>query len=56
VDVLAQAFDSVWMVRVLLAVLGLPLLFVVYDRAHEAGLFEHEPAVVPVPGSGDRAA
>jgi hypothetical protein len=54
VDALAQAIDSVWLVRVLLAVLGLPLLAVAYQRAHDARLFEHEPAVVPVPG--DKAA
>jgi hypothetical protein len=46
----------VWLVRALLLALGLPLLVVAYRWADAARLFEHEPAVVPVPGSGDKAA
>ena len=51
---IGQALESVWLLRALLAGLGLPLLVVVYQRAERARLFEHEPALVPVRHGGDR--
>jgi hypothetical protein len=45
---------SVWLVRALLAGLGLPLLVVVYQWAERARLFEHQPVLVPVRPRGAR--
>jgi hypothetical protein len=47
-------WGSVWLVRALLAGLGLPLLIVLYQWAERARLFEHEPVVVPARHRGDR--
>ncbi len=48
------ALGSIWLVRLLLVGLGLPLLAVVYQWAERARLFEHEPALVPVRPRGAR--
>jgi hypothetical protein len=42
------ALGSVWLVRVLLVGLALPLLAALYQWADRARLFEHEPVLVPV--------
>jgi hypothetical protein len=51
---IGQAWESVWLVRIMLAGLGLPLLVVAYQWAQHARLFEHEPVLVPARHRGAR--